>query len=113
MQNHSRQIKLAKNLRKNMSDTERKFWYRINRNQLGITFRRQHPIGPYITDFACIAKKLVIEQNGDQHTKNIQYDNAQTEFLESRGYTVIRIPNSYLTRGEIDAFINILVQMYI
>jgi very-short-patch-repair endonuclease len=48
MTKHSTQIIRAKQLRKNMSDAESKFWYRINRNQLGVKFRRQQPIGPIL-----------------------------------------------------------------
>jgi len=102
MTTHSETIVRAKNLRKNMSDTELKFWYRINRNQLGVKFRRQQPIGPYIVDFICHSLKLVIELDGDQHINNIEYDNKRTQYIESQGYMLIRIPNAYLTRTYID-----------
>ncbi len=105
MTTHSETIVRAKNLRKNMSDTELKFWYRINRNQLGVKFRRQQPIGPYIVDFICHSLKLVIELDGDQHINNIEYDNKRTQYIESQGYMLIRIPNAYLTRTYIDEVI--------
>lgn len=98
----------AKQLRRNMSDAERKFWYRINNNQLGVKFRRQYPIGPYFADFVCLDKRLVIELDGDQHAKNIEYDNKRTDFIETRGYTLIRITNSYLTDKHIDEVIETL-----
>ncbi|MDW2974774.1 MAG: DUF559 domain-containing protein, partial [Alphaproteobacteria bacterium] len=61
MTKHSTQIIRAKQLRENMSDAESKFWYRINRNQLGVKFRRQQPICPYIVDFVCHSLRLAIE----------------------------------------------------
>ena len=98
----------AKQLRLNMSDSERKFWYRINNDKLGVKFRRQYPIGPYFADFVCLEKRLVIELDGDQHVDNIEYDNKRTHFIESQGFTVIRIANSYLTRDGIDEVIETL-----
>ena len=87
----------ARYLRKNMTDTEQRFWYQINRKQLGVKFRRQHPIGPFIVDFVCLEKKLVIELDGDQHATNVVYDNNRTDFIEAQGFTLIRIPNAWLT----------------
>ena len=80
-----------------MSDAECFFWRNINRNQLGVKFRRQQPIGPYIVDFVAHSIKLVIEIDGSQHLENIIYDNKRTEFIESQGYKLIRIPNTWLS----------------
>ena len=98
MTNHPINIIRAKNLRKNMSDPERKFWYQINNNKLGVKFRRQQPFGPYYVDFVCNELKLVIELDGNQHAENIEYDNRRTAFIESQGYKVIRIANAELTK---------------
>ena len=98
----------AKSLRKNMTDTEKRLWYRINRNQLGVKFRRQQPIGPYFVDFVCYSLKLIIEVDGIQHLDNVEYDNVRTAYLESAGYNVIRIPNSYLEYPILDEVIHTL-----
>ena len=108
MVQHFQKTVHAKQLRKNMPDTERRFWYRINNHKLGIKFRRQYPIGPYFADFVCIEKRLVIELDGGQHANNTKYDNIRTDFIESMGYTVIRIANSYLTNTHIDDVIETL-----
>ena len=100
----------ARQLRRDMSDSERRFWYRINNNQLGVKFRRQYPIGPYFADFVCIEKRLVIELDGNQHATDIEYDNKRTDFIESQGYAVIRIANSHLTRNGIEEVIKTLRQ---
>jgi very-short-patch-repair endonuclease len=59
---------LARTLRRTMTDFEVRLWANLRRNQLGgFHFRRQHTIGPYIADFACLDAKLVIELDGAQH----------------------------------------------
>jgi very-short-patch-repair endonuclease len=61
----------------------------------GARFRRQHPIGPYIADFACPGSKLVVEVDGATHgTEQLAYDHRRTKYLESEGWTVIRVTNS-------------------
>ena len=53
-------------------------------------FRRQHPIGSFITDFCCIESHLVVELDGGQHAEQAEYDARRTKHLASRGYRVIR-----------------------
>ena len=53
---------LARNLRKNHTDAEKLLWRLLRDRQLhGCKFRRQLPVGPYIADFACLSRKLIIE----------------------------------------------------
>jgi very-short-patch-repair endonuclease len=96
--NHSPEVIRAKTLRKNMSSAEKKFWHAINYGKLNWKFRRQQPIGPYYVDFVCFDKKLIIELDGEQHaTKEVMnYDSRRTDYLESCGYKLIRIPNGYI-----------------
>lgn len=54
----------------------------------GLKFRRQHPIPPYIADFCCIEKMLVVELDGSQHAPDI--DSLRTRFLQKRGWHVLR-----------------------
>ncbi len=56
-------------------------------------FRRQHPIGAYIADFVCLEKKLIIELDGGQHTKQVEYDENRSAWLKERGYRVLRYWN--------------------
>lgn len=84
----------ARQLRKELTPAERKLWAVLRNDQLGVSFRRQHAIGPYITDFCCIKKKLIIEVDGSQHLEQIEYDNERTAFLESQGYRVLRFWNN-------------------
>jgi very-short-patch-repair endonuclease len=57
-------------------------------------FRRQHPIGSYIVDFACPRKKLAIELDGGQHAEKADEDAARSAELAQRGYRVIRFWNN-------------------
>src|SRR5277367_6672732 len=83
----------AKSLRQSMSPPEVLLWTRLRllRGE-GPTFRRQHPIGPYIADFCCSAARLVVEVDGAYHTEDgqIAKDEARTVYLERLGYRVVR-----------------------
>ena len=93
----------AKELRRNQTPMERKLWAKLRGKQLcGLKFRRQHPIGRYIVDFCCLARKLVIEIDGDSHAFQLEYDQERTAYLEERGYTVIRFTNDQVQR-QLDA----------
>lgn len=78
-----------------MNNAETRVWVRIRRSQLGVRFRRQVVIGPYIADFACHLLKLVIEIDGSQHFES-EYDAVRDEYLRLHGWTVIRIESSYV-----------------
>ena len=83
----------ARALRKTMSDAEWKLWHALCSNQVsGYRFRRQHPIGVFIADFTCLEKKLIVEVDGEQHAEPAQtaHDAERTQWLESRGYRVLR-----------------------
>jgi very-short-patch-repair endonuclease len=85
----------ARHLRKNLTNAEQKLWRHIRSCQLqGYKFRRQAPIGQYIVDFVCLEKKLIIELDGGQHAEQREYDHDRSEWLKSRGYTVIRFWNN-------------------
>jgi len=87
-------IKLAQELRKDMTNTEKILWSKLRKNQLnGLIFRRQHPIGRYIADFYCHELKLIVELDGCIHNKRKEYDKNRDKFLEAGGYTVLRFSN--------------------
>jgi very-short-patch-repair endonuclease len=81
---------------------------------LGTHFRRQAPIGPYVVDFFCPAKRLVIELDGGHHneTKNADRDRIRQSWLETEGYRVVRFWNSEIT-ADLDAVLErIYVELY-
>jgi len=78
-----------------MTEVERLLWQALRYKQLnGHRFRRQHPIGRYFADFACIDQKLVIELDGGQHQDQISYDGQRTASIESQGWRVLRFWNN-------------------
>ena len=93
----------ARTLRKNETDAERALWTALRKfKQVGLHFRKQAPIGPYVADFACHRAKLIVELDGDQHgaDRNIVYDAERTAFLNFRGYRVLRFANWEVLREQ-------------
>ena len=84
----------ARGLRKQVSPIERKLWYALRADQLGASFRRQHPVGPYVLDVYCPSVRLAIELDGDDHTTRAESDSRRTRFLNQRGIRVVRFSNS-------------------
>ncbi|HKT17726.1 MAG TPA: endonuclease domain-containing protein [Stellaceae bacterium] len=78
----------------NATDVERKLWRALGESALPWRFRRQHPIGRFIADFACPARKLVIELDGGQHATQAGADEARSRELVRHGYQVIRFWNN-------------------
>ncbi len=84
----------ARSLRTNQTDAERLLWSRLRRRQLaGFKFRRQHQVGLYICDFACVEALVVVELDGSQHAENLEYDLRRDRFLRSAGFEVLRFWN--------------------
>lgn len=88
-------IPRAKELRKPMTKQERRLWYEFL-HDYPIRFQRQKTIGSYIVDFFCHEALLVVELDGMQHYEMhaMEYDRVRTEFLQSAGIEVLRIPNA-------------------
>ncbi len=85
----------AKELRQQMTPAEDMLWQRLRAHRLsGLKFRRQHPLGPFVADFYCAERRLVIEIDGDIHTQQAEHDQARTEQCEAYGYRVIRFKNT-------------------
>jgi len=82
-------------MRKNPTDAELALWEMLKAKNLDVKFRRQHVIGDYIVDFACLDKQLVVELDGGYHNDPEQqkYDNERTNFLHSKGFSVLRFSN--------------------
>ena len=86
----------ARTLRKQMTNAETILWSRLRRGALGgHRFRKQHPVGPYIADFACVAAKLVVEVDGDTHGADaaVVYDCRRDVYMNGQGWRVLRVTN--------------------
>lgn len=97
MQPYRKDLKLlARELRKNMTEPERKLWRRLRRKQvLGVVFYRQRPILDFVVDFYAPAAQLVIEIDGGQHWEedHQERDGRRDESLEQLGLQVLRFSN--------------------
>jgi very-short-patch-repair endonuclease len=83
-------------MRREMTNAEFRLWWRLRRPGIeGLRFRRQVPIGPYIVDFLCPERALIVEVDGDQHGHDeaMARDKVRTEWLAQNGYQVIRFWN--------------------
>lgn len=84
----------ARDLRRHPTDSERLLWRLLRCQRLiGYKFRRQHPIGPFVVDFACCREWLVIEADGGQHVES-EPDALRTTWLRERGRRVVRFWNN-------------------
>ncbi|HJS85069.1 MAG TPA: endonuclease domain-containing protein, partial [Acetobacteraceae bacterium] len=84
----------ARHLRHRQTDAEHVLWRMLrNRRFRGHKFRRQHPLGPFIADFACVAARLIVEADGGQHAE-AALDTSRTAWLQARGWRVIRFWNT-------------------
>ena len=75
---------------------ERRLWSALARGRLyGLRFRRQHPLGPFVLDFCCPARKLAVELDGAAHDAPVQASHvaARTAQLQAHGYRVLRLRN--------------------
>tara|TARA_R110001599_G_scaffold142813_1_gene323621 strand:+ start:81 stop:449 length:369 start_codon:yes stop_codon:yes gene_type:complete len=86
----SKRTERARELRRDVSATERKLWLYLSGGQAGASFRRQHPVGPYYLDYYCAALKFAVEVDGPWH--DAFRDRVRDAFLKEKGITVLRIP---------------------
>ncbi|WP_153557440.1 endonuclease domain-containing protein [Roseimaritima sediminicola] len=86
-----RKTERARRLRERATKSENLLWGVLRARQLcGLKFRRQHDIGPFYVDFACVSKMLVVEIDGGYHDAIGQADLDREAFLREAGWDVIR-----------------------
>jgi len=88
---HKRLVAMAQEFRKEQTPSERILWQALRGRQLGVKFRRQHPIGPFIVDFFCAQRALIVEVDGSVHAGQVERDCERQELLEFCGYRVVRV----------------------
>lgn len=87
-------------MRRETTDAESALWAELRSRRLGgLKFRRQWTLGPYIADFCCLERCLIVEADGGQHTS--EADRARTDYLRARGFRILRFwNNDILTNKE-------------
>jgi len=89
-----RTVRLERRLRREATDAETRLWFALRDRRLGgFKFVRQEAIGPYVVDFVCRQRKLIIEVDGGQHSENAR-DRVRDAALTADGYHVLRFWNS-------------------
>ena len=81
----------AHQMRMEPTESERKLWLALRSGQLGVRFRRQVVIGPFIVDFFAPASGLVVEVDGGVHRRRRDYDRLRDEALRAWGLRVLRV----------------------
>jgi very-short-patch-repair endonuclease len=82
----------ARELRRAMTPTEKRLWSLLRGKRfIGIKFRRQQPLGPYIVDFYCHTAKVILELDGESHIGKEAYDDRRCAWLKSQGYKIVRV----------------------
>jgi very-short-patch-repair endonuclease len=79
-----------------MTPAEKVLWARLRGRRLhGLKFFRQDPIGPFIADFCCRDRRIIVELDGEVHESEQQraYDEIRDTYLKSHSYVVLRFPN--------------------
>lgn len=102
MLRNRRSIERAKRNRKDPTSAEEKLWSMLRaRRYRDAKFRRQHAIGIYVVDFACVELKLVVEVDGPSHDDEEQreFDAERTAYLARSEWRVARIPNAVVFEG--------------
>jgi very-short-patch-repair endonuclease len=99
----------ARRLRRDATDAEQRMWYALRAKCRPWKFRRQHPIGHRVVDFACPARKLAIEIDGGQHASAQEVDDARSVELARHGYRVIRFWNNEVMEN-IDGVLQVVMR---
>ena len=106
--------KAARRLRKQPTEAEQRLWSRLRGEQLGVAFRRQHPIKGYIVDFYAPAVKLAVEVDGGQHATAGLREEIRTRALTGQGISVLRFWNNEVlgnTEGVLRAIQTVLAHL--
>ena len=93
-------FKTAKRERRSGNLPEVLIWRELRKRPGGFKFRRQHPISELVLDFACLERRIAIEIDGVAHElgDRPERDERRDAYLRSRGFSVLRIPASYVLK---------------
>jgi very-short-patch-repair endonuclease len=91
-------LQRAKELRREMTPTEKILWKELRANKLGVHFRRQQVIQGFIVDFYCHKAGLVVEVDGDVHDLQKEEDERREKVLREMGLRIVRFGNDEVER---------------
>ncbi len=106
-----RSVPIERRLRNTQTDAERKLWFELRDRRLGgFKFVRQEAIGPYIVDFICRERKIIIEVDGGQHAESAK-DVVRDACLTREGYRVMRFWNNDVLKNRLGVLETILAAL--
>ena len=98
-------------MRRNPTDAERRLWSMLRDRRMPVfKFKRQFVIDPYIVDFVCFERRLIVEADGSQHAES-DYDQRRDRFLRSEGFSVLRFWNNDVLQNPAGVFDEIYVAL--
>jgi len=99
-------------MRANPTIAEQRLWSMLRDRRLGtVKFRRQHVIAPYIVDFACLERSLIVEADGGQHADSIS-DRQRDAFLRRKGFRILRFWNNDVLENASGVFEMICAELH-
>ena len=102
----------ARQMRANPTIAEQRLWSMLRDRRLGtVKFRRQHVIAPYIVDFACLERSLIVEADGGQHADSIS-DRQRDAFLRRKGFRILRFWNNDVLENASGVFEMICAELH-
>ena len=101
---------VAREFRKKPTPGEQKLWQALRRNRLGgLHFKRQEPIGPFIVDFYCAARRLIVEVDGPIHADQEEADRRRQKLLEALGLHFLRLGEEAVM-SDLTSALNVIYQ---
>jgi very-short-patch-repair endonuclease len=99
MRQNDLQTLWARDLRQSLTEAERILWVALrDRRFKGLKFRRQVPIGPYVVDFLCAEKRLIVEAVGGSLDAP-SHDPLRDQWLNAQGFTVVWLSDPDIRRA--------------
>ena len=95
---------VARDLRLNATEAEKRVWRLLRSRQTGAKFRRQQPIEGYVVDFVSFEHRLIIEIDGGQHNDPNEYEQRRTRCLDANGFRILRFWNNDVMENEEGVF---------
>ena len=91
MQRTIEQTQFARRLRRKATYAERVLWILLRDRDLGrFKFRRQHPVGAFFADFACLTHRIIVECDGVTHDDRKSQDAVRDPWFQQNGWQVLR-----------------------
>jgi very-short-patch-repair endonuclease len=91
-------------MRREPTPAEARLWHHLRARRFDAKFRQQAVIGPFIADFACRERMLVVEIDGDTHVGD---EARRTGFIEAAGWRVVRFTNAEVM-GNLDGVLTVI-----